>query len=241
MKNLKYHGWILVEDAGPDFKDHISVEWHDKDGRHAFHGTTVDNSHGWRGNSGCARAIEWWDKKVGQAISLMPTPLGAFRVYTEVEELPVIKMSHAAMLLAYSDVRHSSMTLYVSINQSGDPLSCCGDLETLEIPVESEDPHYQPVAIIAVPSGIPVEPSPLEPKRTETHLDNLKHDITVACQTRLQLGELQHTLINTHKWPSKSVGLQLLRELLATLEGDGQMERSVKGYFQTINHPGRTK
>lgn len=74
----KYHGWVLVEAAGPDFKDHISVEWSDADGRH--------HEDIGRGDSGCAKAVEWWDAKLGVSVQLQPTLKGAYRVYTEEKE-----------------------------------------------------------------------------------------------------------------------------------------------------------
>jgi hypothetical protein len=81
-----YHGWILVEDGGPGYKDYIRVEWSDEVGRHSFggHGSHDGGTgNGWRGESGAARAVEWWDKKIGSPIKLQPILKGSYRVYTE--------------------------------------------------------------------------------------------------------------------------------------------------------------
>ena len=74
----KYHGWIIAEDGGPGFKDSIHTEWQDEQGRH--------QEHVGYGNSGCAKAVEWWDEKVGGNIKLEPLFQGSYRVYTEVAE-----------------------------------------------------------------------------------------------------------------------------------------------------------
>jgi hypothetical protein len=74
--------------------------------------------------------------------------------------IPVVKVNAAAIKMAQSDARWGKMPLYVAINSEGAPLSCCGDLETLQI-IETaslsgafnplaEDPKYVPVAIIEV-------------------------------------------------------------------------------------------
>lgn len=78
----RYHGWILVEDAGPGFRDYISVEYADVKGRVVICGDTLQDQP-WRGESGCARAIEWWDKKVSATVKLESTLKGCYRVYTE--------------------------------------------------------------------------------------------------------------------------------------------------------------
>ena len=72
----QYHGWVLVEDGGKDFKNYVSVEYVDASGRH--------HEEIGRGESGCAKAVEWWDKKLGQPTKLEPTLRGCYRVYTEV-------------------------------------------------------------------------------------------------------------------------------------------------------------
>lgn len=76
-KEKKYHGWVIVESGGNGFKEYVSVEWQNLDGRHRHQ---EDN---WRGESGCAKAVEWWDKKVGSPIKLEPTLRGCYRVYTQ--------------------------------------------------------------------------------------------------------------------------------------------------------------
>lgn len=83
MKARKiHHGWVIVEAGGEGFKDHVSVEW--TEGEDRFHEDVG------RGESGCAKAVEWWDKKVGMSVKLEPTLRGAYRVYTEPLEFPPI-------------------------------------------------------------------------------------------------------------------------------------------------------
>lgn len=82
-----YHGWIIVEEGGEGLLDVITVEWNEGDSRKRFtaQNTVWDGGtgNGWRGNSGAARAVEWWDAKVGKPIKLLPFLKGSFRVYTE--------------------------------------------------------------------------------------------------------------------------------------------------------------
>ena len=75
MNKRNYHGWVLVEPMGPGLNDRIYVEYGSGDDR-----TKTDKGYG---NSGCAAAIEWWEKKLGQPIKLEPTIKGCYRVYTE--------------------------------------------------------------------------------------------------------------------------------------------------------------
>jgi hypothetical protein len=78
--NKTYHGWILVEDGGKDYKDFIYTEYTNKDGDRI---RTVMTS---RGESGCAEAVEWWDKQVGQPIKLERSFARSYRVYTKQEQ-----------------------------------------------------------------------------------------------------------------------------------------------------------
>lgn len=66
-----YHGWIVIEKR-EGLVDRLYNEYVEPDGtrQRAFF-TSIPE------------AIEWWDKRVGQAISLLPLPVGAYRVYTE--------------------------------------------------------------------------------------------------------------------------------------------------------------
>lgn len=72
-----YHGWIIVENAGRDLRDYIFVEWHEgnEPGRR--------RQHVGYGESGCASAVEWWDKKLHDNVKLQPALRGSYRVYTE--------------------------------------------------------------------------------------------------------------------------------------------------------------
>lgn len=72
----QYHGWIVVEDGGTGFKEYVSVEWNEGDVRKRH---TEDN---WRGSSGCTRAIEWWDKKLGMKVNVETALRGCYRVFT---------------------------------------------------------------------------------------------------------------------------------------------------------------
>lgn len=76
-----YYGWILVEDGGEGFKEYVSVEWNEGDERKRFRGSSGLED-GWRGESGCALAVEWWDRKIGKNIKLEPTLRGCYRVFT---------------------------------------------------------------------------------------------------------------------------------------------------------------
>jgi hypothetical protein len=78
-ESRQYHGWILVEDGGQGFKDYISVEWTDENGNRRHF-----SEENWRGESGAAKAVEWWDKKLGVTAKLQPALRGSYRVYTEV-------------------------------------------------------------------------------------------------------------------------------------------------------------
>jgi hypothetical protein len=83
MSNAKrlYHGWIVVEDGGVGYKEFVSVEWQGEDGvRYRLSG---DESHEWRGESGCTQAVEWWDAKLQTNVKLEPAMKGCYRVYTE--------------------------------------------------------------------------------------------------------------------------------------------------------------
>ena len=75
-----YHGWIVIEPAAPGFNDYISVEWMEDGVRRHFRGVTATDE--WRGESGVAQAIEWWDAHCGQAVNVEPTIRGCYRVYT---------------------------------------------------------------------------------------------------------------------------------------------------------------
>lgn len=74
----KYHGWIVVEEkpsGEPKYSD-IFVEYEEG-------GERKKDKMPKLGNSGCAQAVEWWDRKVGSNIKLEPMLKGCFRVYTE--------------------------------------------------------------------------------------------------------------------------------------------------------------
>lgn len=77
-KKREYHGWVLVEHE-PGYRDVVAVEWTDEQGNRRRY---RDDS--WRGESGCAMAIEWWERKLEKSILLQPTLRGCYRVYVEV-------------------------------------------------------------------------------------------------------------------------------------------------------------
>jgi hypothetical protein len=68
-KNV-YHGWITV-DRERGYRDTFRCE-STVNGEMQVHHRTKS----------AADAVEWWDKKVGQRVSLLDTPIGAYRVYT---------------------------------------------------------------------------------------------------------------------------------------------------------------
>jgi hypothetical protein len=67
---MKYLGWVVVE-HNPGYRDSFWAEWLDAEGKrhwsNKFHSP--------------AEVIDWWDKKVGAPVSVMSTPLGAYRVF----------------------------------------------------------------------------------------------------------------------------------------------------------------
>lgn len=74
--NRAYYGWIVIEQE-EGYKDHIYAEYNDEEGaprKREFMGY---------GNSGCAKAVEWWDSKLKQHISLQPMGKIGYRVYVE--------------------------------------------------------------------------------------------------------------------------------------------------------------
>lgn len=76
LRDRTYHGWILVESGGEGFKDYIYIEY--DDGTPERYRRLLG-----RAESGCAVAVEWWDKKVGKPVKLQPMLKGSYRVYTE--------------------------------------------------------------------------------------------------------------------------------------------------------------
>jgi hypothetical protein len=67
---MKYHGWLVVEKR-EGFLDRIYAEFKDENGerqRKFFSNVT--------------EVIEFWDDKVQEHVKLLPTLLGAYRVYT---------------------------------------------------------------------------------------------------------------------------------------------------------------
>lgn len=75
MKTFKriYHGWVVKVDNGKDFNPTFKAEWEEN-------GKRLTALHD---NFNPVSVIEFWDKKVGSPVKLEPTPLGAYRVYTE--------------------------------------------------------------------------------------------------------------------------------------------------------------
>lgn len=73
----KYHGWIVVEHE-EGFRDQIFVEWNE--------GNTRKREQMGFGESGCAKAVEWWDKKLNTHVQLQPMLRGSYRVYIEEAE-----------------------------------------------------------------------------------------------------------------------------------------------------------
>jgi hypothetical protein len=67
-----YYGWIVVEKAGEGMRDYFFCETFEK-------GQRVRGAEFRRPEE----AINWWDEKIGKPVLLLPTPLGAYRVYTE--------------------------------------------------------------------------------------------------------------------------------------------------------------
>jgi hypothetical protein len=75
-----YHGWVVVREAEPGYNHPVYAEFRDNGERQVVH-------QGF-GNSGCATAIEFWDKKVGQTVKLESVIKGCHRVYTESDNVP---------------------------------------------------------------------------------------------------------------------------------------------------------
>lgn len=75
VKTRTYHGWILIEPGGQGMKDYVSVEFLDGSVR-------IHHDIG-RGESGAAKAVEWWDDKLKAHVQIEPTLKGCYRVYTE--------------------------------------------------------------------------------------------------------------------------------------------------------------
>jgi hypothetical protein len=71
-----YHGWIVVEEE-IGITASVSTEFIEADGQRKRVFMTR------RGNSGCAEAVEWWDKRLGRTCFLEPTLRGCYRVYTD--------------------------------------------------------------------------------------------------------------------------------------------------------------
>lgn len=71
-KRPQYLGWIVVEEPAPGMNPQVYVEFDNGHERERiFQGYA---------NSGCTKAIEWWDGRVGGAVSLTPTIKGCYRV-----------------------------------------------------------------------------------------------------------------------------------------------------------------
>lgn len=66
-------GWIVVEDVGEGYTPVVYVEW-------VENGQRKREDQG-RGERGCALAVEWWEKKLGGEVELVPTLRGLYRVY----------------------------------------------------------------------------------------------------------------------------------------------------------------
>ena len=75
-----YHGWVVIEEAGPGLLARVYVEYTSGDNKRR----RKEMNSG--GNHGCTEAIEWWDKKFGCSVKLEPTIRGCYRVYTESDQ-----------------------------------------------------------------------------------------------------------------------------------------------------------
>lgn len=70
-----YHGWIVVDEAAPGMRPQVLVEWVEAGERKREYMKA-------RGESGCTEAIEWWDNRLKQPVTLEPTIRGCYRVKT---------------------------------------------------------------------------------------------------------------------------------------------------------------
>lgn len=71
-KKKIFHGWIVVQKE-EGYNPNFLCQEKNATGATVFHSKSA------------AIAIEWWDAKVGENVSLLETPLHAYRVYTEKE------------------------------------------------------------------------------------------------------------------------------------------------------------
>lgn len=76
----KYLGWVVVGEPAPGMNAPVFAE-RVEDGVRKRHPTGY-------GNSGCAQAIEWWDKQAGSPVELTATVMGCYRV--SVKSTPVV-------------------------------------------------------------------------------------------------------------------------------------------------------
>jgi hypothetical protein len=70
-KDKIFHGWILVEKGDKTYRDTFVAEWRDNNGTHRspeFYSPS--------------EVVEFWDKKIGKPVSLLPALRGSYRVYT---------------------------------------------------------------------------------------------------------------------------------------------------------------
>jgi len=70
-------GWIVIDEPAPGMNPSVYAEWTDEQGerQREFKGY---------GNSGCTKAVEWWDAKLKQRVTLEPTLKGCYRVLGKV-------------------------------------------------------------------------------------------------------------------------------------------------------------
>ena len=70
ITRITYHGWVVIDHrAGQD--DKFYIEYVENQQRHRVE---VESA---------TAAIDWWEKKIDRKVKLLPTPLAAYRVYTE--------------------------------------------------------------------------------------------------------------------------------------------------------------
>lgn len=81
MQN-KYHGWIIVK-REPGYADTFWVEY-DQDATVDNVAHNITSTRQRRQVESAALAVEFFDKRAGEPVKLTETPLGAYRVYTEV-------------------------------------------------------------------------------------------------------------------------------------------------------------
>lgn len=79
VKGLKpvYHGWVVRQDNGDGKLPSYFAEFKAVEGQGLQRVYTGDSA---------AKAVQFWDDRIGQPVKLLPTPIGAFRVFTLVED-----------------------------------------------------------------------------------------------------------------------------------------------------------